>query len=245
MRQNIFGNPLLLALFHPLNLATLGLSLAAGLLAAWWLFPAGLLVWLVMFVVVARDPSLRINQEVSGRNALAARFQPGFDRIQKIQVSIFNALNFAKPNIRRALQPVQEPVDRLTNQIYELCVRMSILENHRLVLDKPGSNPKDALQQLEQKAAQATDPSAKQQYEETRKSLQDSQKNLQGIASLLERTDAYLTNLATVLDGVLTEVLRMQALEEASIAASVKDVVATVEKESRELKDFEQNARAG
>ncbi len=33
------------ALLHPLNLATLALAAAAGLCAAWWLFPLGLLVW--------------------------------------------------------------------------------------------------------------------------------------------------------------------------------------------------------
>jgi hypothetical protein len=175
---------------------------------------------------------------------LAYRFQPGFDRIQKIQVSIFNSLNFAKPNVRYALQAIQEPVDRLTNQVYELCVRMSILENHRLVIDKPGSNPKDELQQLKQKLDQATDPAAKQQYEESRKSLQERLQNMQVISALLERTDAYLANLATVLDGVLTEVLRLQALEDESIDNSVKEVLQTIEKESQELKEFEQTAKA-
>jgi hypothetical protein len=50
-------SPLLTALFHPLNLTTLAVAVAAGLCAAWWLFPLGLLVWLIMVVGVARDPA--------------------------------------------------------------------------------------------------------------------------------------------------------------------------------------------
>ena len=46
-------SPFLTALLHPLNLAVLVLSVLAGLVAAWWLFPLGLLFWLVMVTAVA------------------------------------------------------------------------------------------------------------------------------------------------------------------------------------------------
>jgi len=36
------------ALFQPLNLAMLGVTILAGVLAAWWLFPIGLVLWLIM-----------------------------------------------------------------------------------------------------------------------------------------------------------------------------------------------------
>jgi len=37
-----------------MNLATLGIAVAAGLLAAWWLLPVGLIVWAMMVIVTAR-----------------------------------------------------------------------------------------------------------------------------------------------------------------------------------------------
>lgn len=36
------------ALLHPLNIIMFVLSIVAGLVAAWWLAPLGLLLWLIM-----------------------------------------------------------------------------------------------------------------------------------------------------------------------------------------------------
>ncbi len=43
------------ALRQPFTLAMLPLSVAAGLCAAWWLFPVGLGLWALMVVISARD----------------------------------------------------------------------------------------------------------------------------------------------------------------------------------------------
>ncbi len=37
-----------------MNLATLGIAIAAGLLAAWWLLPVGLIVWGIMVIITAK-----------------------------------------------------------------------------------------------------------------------------------------------------------------------------------------------
>jgi hypothetical protein len=37
-----------------MNLAMLGLAIAAGLLAAWWLLPVGLIVWAIMMILTAK-----------------------------------------------------------------------------------------------------------------------------------------------------------------------------------------------
>jgi len=47
--------PLRTALADRMNLAMLGISIAAGLLAAWWLLPIGLAVWLIMLIVTVND----------------------------------------------------------------------------------------------------------------------------------------------------------------------------------------------
>ncbi|NDJ52516.1 MAG: hypothetical protein GYB68_05435, partial [Chloroflexi bacterium] len=79
-------SPFVVALAHPLNLAMLGVSLVSGLIAAWWLFPIGLLLWLVMVYTVSRSPALQLNFQMSSRDPLAQRFQKYFDRIQRTQV---------------------------------------------------------------------------------------------------------------------------------------------------------------
>ncbi|MBI4630594.1 MAG: hypothetical protein HY740_02555 [Chloroflexi bacterium] len=49
----------LTALTHPLHTATLALAVAAGLCAAWWLFPIGIVLWLIMVINIVRDPSTK------------------------------------------------------------------------------------------------------------------------------------------------------------------------------------------
>jgi hypothetical protein len=50
-------SPLSKALADRMNLALLGSALAAGLLAAWWLLPIGLAVWLIMVIVTVNGPA--------------------------------------------------------------------------------------------------------------------------------------------------------------------------------------------
>src|SRR5262245_30386223 len=100
-------SPLVTALINPLNLATLGLAVAAGLCAAWWLFPAGLLVWGIMVASIALDPSLRMSAAIERRAPVAPRFQTQFDRIERAQVNIFNSIAQAQPAMRGVLQPVK------------------------------------------------------------------------------------------------------------------------------------------
>ena len=47
-------SPWMSALIDRMNLATLGIAIAAGLLAAWWLLPAGLIVWIIMVIITAK-----------------------------------------------------------------------------------------------------------------------------------------------------------------------------------------------
>ena len=76
-------SPLLTALFHPVNLSMLALTAAAGLCAAWWLAPIGLLFWAIMVFVIARDPGLQMTFTRQSRQPLAQRFQIRFDRLDR------------------------------------------------------------------------------------------------------------------------------------------------------------------
>ncbi len=99
-------SPSVRALLSPFNLSVLLMAVFAGLVAAWWLFPLGLAFWSVMMWSATRNPAARITQAVQGRTPLAARFQRLFDRIERTQVGIFNAV--AAADVPTALVRVTE-----------------------------------------------------------------------------------------------------------------------------------------
>jgi flagellar biosynthesis chaperone FliJ len=232
-------SPFVTGLLHPLNLLMLGLAVFAGLVAAWWLFPLGLLLWLIMVVVVSRVPSLRISHEMHSREPIAQRFQRYFDRIERTQVSVFNSLSSAPGRTRKALQPVQEELEALTDQAYRLCRRMTALENYRLVFESTSDLQTD-LQQIDEAIAKAGDPLVKQQYEDSRRTLLERMAKLKLVASDLARVEAQLLSLANEMDGVVTEVIRLQAAGPAEAERGVPALVAELRAQSAQLERSEE-----
>ncbi len=231
-------SPFLTALFDPLILTMLGLVAAASLCAAWWLFPIGLVLYLVMFMVVVRNPTLRFNNMLAKRAPLAQRFQTRFDRLQKPQINLFNSLSTTKPKARRALKPVQGAINGAVEQAYRLSQRMSTIENH-IIVSRTYRDPEVELAQVMEKIAAATDPALKQDYEDTRKTLEQQIANFSSMSALLERFEVQLAALATVLDGAVTTVIRMQALEKANLRQQTGAVLDAIRDQLRQLTEFE------
>jgi hypothetical protein len=219
----------------------LGLSVFAGRVSAGWLFPIGLLFWLIMVVTVSRDPSLRISHEMQKREPLAQRFQRYFDRIERSQVGVFNSMSSAPARTRRALQPVQAEIDALAMQVYALCQRMTVLENYRMVSQSQDDLEAD-LRQLDERIEAATDPMTKREYEESRGSLRGRIDKLKLVYTQLGRVEAQLMSLSNELDGVVTEVVRLQAMGPDAAAGFVPDLVNRLREESAQLKEFEREA---
>ncbi|MGD8623513.1 MAG: hypothetical protein PVJ34_03180 [Anaerolineae bacterium] len=234
-------SPLITGLFHPLNLAMLGLAAFAGLVAAWWLFPLGLLLWLGMVVAVSRDPSLRFSHEMHSREPMAQRFQRYFDRIERAQVSIFNSLASAPGRTRKVLQPVQEELEALTAQTYRLCRRMTALENYRLVSEST-TNLQADLQQITAAIDNATDARVKEEYENSRRALVERIAKLRLVASDLDQVEAQLLGLANELDGVVTEVIRLQAAGPDDAERGVPALVEKLREQSAQLARSEETA---
>jgi hypothetical protein len=217
------------------------LAAFAGLVAAWWLFPLGLLLWLVMVVAVSRDPSLRISHEMHRREPIAQRFQRYFDRIERAQVSVFNSLASAPGRPRKALRPVQDELEALTDQAYGLCRRMTSLENYRLVSEST-SNLQANLQQIDEAIGKVGDPQIKQQYEDSRRALLERIARLKLVASDLDRVEAQLLGLTNEMDGVVTEVIRLQASGPDDAERQVPTLVSRLRERSEELKQSEREA---
>jgi chromosome segregation ATPase len=234
-------SPVLTGLLHPLNLLTLGLAVFAGLVAAWWLFPVGVLFWLIMVVAVSRDPSLRISHEMQRRAPLAQRFQRYFDRIERAQVGVFNSLSTAPAPVRRTLQPIQAEIDVLANLVYALCKRMTVLENYRLVSQSRSDLEAD-LQQIETKINGTDDSLTRREYEESRRSLQERLSKLEAVSTQLDRVEAQLISLANEMDSIVTEVIRLQAMGHREAARFVPAVRQKLREQATQLKVFEREA---
>jgi len=234
-------SPLLTAIFHPLNVLMLGLAAFAGLVSAWWLFPVGLLLWGVMVFNVTRDQALQLNYTLQQRSPLAPRFQRYFDRIERAQVGIFNSLASASPTLRRIMQPVRDAVDTLTQKVYALCVRMTALENYRGVSQSHTDFSSD-LQHIEAAIEWTEDVRVRRDYAESRQALQERLAKLQAAATQLDRVEAQLMALANSMDGVVTEVVRLQAAGPESAAAFVPELTTRLRQETAQLTVFEQEA---
>jgi chromosome segregation ATPase len=234
-------SPLLTALFNPLNMLMAGLAVFAGLVSAWWLFPVGVVFWMVMVVTVSRDKALRFNQQMQQREPVAQRFQRYFDRIERAQVGVFNTLSASPAATRRALEPVQAEIDRLTREAYALCQRMTSLENYRVVAMSQSDLSQD-LEQIERLMEQTQDPLVRSDYQASRQALQERLAKFEGVATQLDRVEAQLLSLANEMDGVVTEVVRLQAAGPESARRQVPDLVSRLQQETQRLRTFEQQA---
>ena len=234
-------SPYLVSLFHPLNLAVLALAVAAGLCAAWWLFPLGLLVWSLMFAGVAADPSLRISHAMRSRAPVAPRFQPQFDRIERSQVAIFNSMAAARPAMQRVLQPIRAEVDRLTDQAYQLCLRMTSVETYRAVQGGT-SDLESELARIEAQLGKTTDTLTRREYEESRQATRARLTALRNISTQSERVEAQLSSLAAAMDGVLAEVIRLQAMGPDLAGKSIPALVRALRDQAEQLAEFEREA---
>jgi hypothetical protein len=234
-------SPLLTGLLHPLNLLLLVLSVFAGLISAWWLLPVGLLFWLVMVIAVARNPTLRIAHLMQRREPLAQRFQRRFDRLERSQVSTFNSLASAPPRVQRTLQPVQDEMERLIEEAYALCRRMTTLENYRIVRQSQ-ADVEVELRDLNDIIERTEDERTRQEYEESRRSLQRRAEKLGVVSRQLDRFEAQLVSLANELEGLMTEVIRLQAMGADEAGKHVPVLMERLREEVAQLRRFEREA---
>jgi len=235
-------SPTLDALLNPLNLVTLGLAVAFGLCGAWWLFPLGLLVWLVMVISIARDPGLRINYQLQARAAaLSPRFQRLYDKVVRSQVRIFNTLNSADGRTRRALEPLHAEVEALTDQVYALCQRMTEPENY-IKVTQANTDLDGERALLVLSVDGITDPVVKREKQEALKALDKRIDQVKKMKLLLDRLDAQMGSVVNALDAALADVIRLQAAGTAQAEKQVTPLLEQIRNQSAQLKAFEAEA---
>lgn len=231
--------PLLTALLNPVNLAMLALTVAAGLCSAWWLAPIGIVLWLVMVIVIARDPGVQITFTRQSREPLAQRFQTRFDRLDRARISIFNALQRSNnPSLRRAIEPVQSSLDELVNHAYQLSLQMSALDNNYSVQQVSG-NFDDDIARMQKNLQTATNPVDQKEFQQTLDALKARQAQLKNVGMLLSRFEAQLTGTNNAIDGVVTDVVSLQGRSDKQVKEKIPALMKIIQTEQDEFKQFD------
>lgn len=233
-------SPFLTAIFHPVNMSMLALTIVAGLCSAWWLAPIGFLFWLVMVIVVARDPGLQLTFTRQNRQPLSQRYQVRFDRLDRARFSIFNAFAQGNPRLRNIVQPAQDSLDDLVERCYQLSRRMSDLDNHYAVQNI--SNDFDAeIRKLQSKLTATSDETAKNEYAQTIASMQTRKEQLKSLAAILDRFEAQLAGTMNAVDGVVTGVVSLKGRSPDQAAEKIAPLLAILNTEKTELEQFDQD----
>jgi DNA repair exonuclease SbcCD ATPase subunit len=236
--MNRFQSPLLIALTDRINLSVFILAIASGFCAAWWWALVGVLLWVVLVIMVARDPLLKMAKNLESRAPLAQRYESQFKQIERVQINIFNTITNAPPKMRSSLTPIQDATDALVRYVHNLCQRMTVLENHRLVT---GSTDKFKTQitEIQNKLSAVIDPLEVREYKESLLALQVRLSDLENVERQLNRTDAQLTSLTNELNRLMTDIIRIQALDHAVIKDHVERVVQDIQNLLEQIKSFE------
>ena len=221
----------------------MGAAALAGLPAAWWLFPVGLMFWAIMVVSIALSPALRLNYRMETRAPVAGRFQPKLDKIQKAQVRLFNAMEGSKPAMSRLLQPVQEAIGKLTDQAYFLALRLTPQENYRLTSNSEADLRNDINTYTKAQSMTQDEPTRKK-YQESVDTLNEKLSRLQEVGTQLERADALLDSLSNELDVLLADVSQIQSMDAQSAAKSIPPMLDKLKSEADELQSFSSPAKS-
>jgi len=231
--------PLLTALLNPVNLAMLALTILAGLCSAWWLAPIGILLWLVMVIVIARDPGVQITFTRQSREPLAQRFQNRFDKLDRARISIFNTLQRANNHaLRRAIEPIQSALDDLVEHAYQLSLQMTALDNNFSV-QQISSKFDDDIAEMQKNLQQADNPTDRKEFEQTLESLKERKGQLKSVGTLLSRFEAQLTGTNNAIDGVVTGIVSLQGRSAKGVEEKVPALLKVIGTEQDELKQFD------
>ena len=171
---------------------------------------------------------------------MAQRFQKQFNKVERVQVSNFNAINnAADPAYKQVMRPICTKTDNLVAYAHNLCQRMTVLENHRLVSETT-TQIKTSISELKFQLDAAQDPLVKREYQESLEAAQTRLESLLGVERQLKRTDAQLHSLTSQINHTLTEVIRIQAIDADQAKEQIPAVLQNLDQQMDELRLFSQ-----
>lgn len=235
-------SPLVTALFHGLNPAMFALAVLAGLVAAWWLFPIGLILWMIMVWRIASDRSIRLDYDMQARSGtLSTRFQELYSKVVRSQMRISNSLMSASGRMKTALNPVQGELEILVNRVYALCRQMTGPENF-VKVSKMNTDLDGERALIKLALESAGDAMVKREKEEALHAIDDRIKKLKKVDTLLDRVEAQLSSLSTTMDSILADIIRLQALGSAQAEKEAPEIIRQIRVQAQQVDDFAKEA---
>jgi len=210
----------------------------AGLIAAWWMFPIGLVLWGVMIWGVATHPVTQVESTQPERPATVPRFQSILDRIEDSRRQVLNAIGATKNPLRQALTPLQADVNGLVEKCYAVSQRATPLETQRQSRAKLDGNLESEIATLDQQLAQFTDAGIKKVLEQSRASLQVQLDKRNALTAQLDHIDAQLNGVAAALGSTATEITRLQKLDGNAAAARIGELTTNLGQQSTALDEL-------
>jgi hypothetical protein len=233
-------SPIETALLNPLNLVMLALSALAGLVAAWWLFPLGLLFWGLMVAAIANDKSIRINYNMEARlGTLSSRFREPYARAVRAQTRIFNSLLGASGSNRGALEPVQAEIEKLVDEIYQVCYQMTAPENYLAVARGKTADLEGERALLVLSIDKSMTPEVRREKEEAVRDLENKIQKTKTIATMLSRVEAQVNGSSGMMESMLADMMRLQVLGTGQIRQEVPGLLQQIRAEMQQLKSVE------
>jgi uncharacterized protein (DUF3084 family) len=232
-------SPFLTALFHPVNMMMFALAVVAGLVSAWWLTPLGIVLWIVMVILVARDPGLRMTFSRVNRQPLAQRFQYRFDKLDRARFTIFNAMGESRsPALEKVVEPLQTTLDELVEHAYQLSAQLSALDNN-FAIQKMTGNFESEISNLQENLRTAKEETGRKEYMDTLQSLQTRQEQLNKVDGLLSRFELQLTGTSSAIDGVVMSVASFKGRDPKLAAEKIPAMVKVIQEEQQKLSSFD------
>jgi hypothetical protein len=177
-------------------------------------------------------------QERAG--TLSMRFQAVYNDVVRSQTRIFNTLLSARGGTKRELAPVQEAVGQLTDRVYNLCQQMTAPENYVKVSKNTDLAGQRALLALSMDSI--TDAKVRQEKQEMLQALDDRIRKIKDTATMIDRAEAQLSGIAMMLDTMLADVIRLQALGGAQAEKEAPRLLQQIHAQMDQLSNFEKEA---
>lgn len=226
------------ALRQPLNMAMLVATFLAGLIAAWWMFPIGLVLWGIMVWGVATHPVTQVESVQPERPAAVPRFQSSLDRIEDSRRQVLNAIGATRNPIRQALTPLQAEANGLVDKCYAVSQRATPLEAQRQSRAKMDGNLESEIATLDQQLAQFTDAGVKKVLEQSRASQQAQLDKRNALTAQLDHVDAQLNDVVATLESTATEIARLPKLDANAAATRIDDLTNALRQQSTSLAEL-------
>jgi hypothetical protein len=136
------------------------------------------------------------------------------------------------------VNPVQEKLDDLVEQVYQISLRMSALDN-TYAIQKISNNFDSEINNIENILLTTIDPRVKEEYLKTLQSLKTRKENSTNLAQILDRFQAQLTSTINVVDGVVTGIASLKGLNQSQISAKIEPMIAAIENDREKILQFD------